>query len=96
MTTEDNPSPDRSLAEPGLTRIRSYNEFRIMLARTALVSALLASLTDAYNFAPDKTSTGRFLPFVQHRIPKSEAVDHVNLYVIFITKEMLLSCYLVS
>ncbi|KAF5364296.1 hypothetical protein D9756_001134 [Leucocoprinus leucothites] len=52
-----------------------------MIAKTALAGALLASLADAYTFAPDKTSTGRFLPFPQHRIPKSEAVDHVNLLI---------------
>ena len=51
----------------------------VMKTRTALVSTLVVSLTNAYTFSPDKTSTGRLLPFPQHRIPQSEAVDHVNL-----------------
>jgi hypothetical protein len=50
-----------------------------MVARTTLACALVASFVEAYNFAPDKTSSGRFLPFPQHRLPVSEAVDHVNL-----------------
>ncbi|KAF9447322.1 glycoside hydrolase family 92 protein [Macrolepiota fuliginosa MF-IS2] len=52
-----------------------------MVARTILVSALLSSLTEAYIFSPDKTPTGRFLPFPRHRIPESENVDHVNLLI---------------
>jgi len=51
----------------------------VMKAKTAFISGLVASLANAYTLSPDKTPTGRLLPFPQHRIPQSEAVDHVNL-----------------
>ncbi|KXN88321.1 hypothetical protein AN958_07466 [Leucoagaricus sp. SymC.cos] len=52
-----------------------------MITRTVLAGTLLASLAEAYTFSPDKTTTSRLLPFPQHRIPASEAVDYVNLLI---------------
>ncbi|EKM76066.1 hypothetical protein AGABI1DRAFT_63655 [Agaricus bisporus var. burnettii JB137-S8] len=52
-----------------------------MITRTIVLGALLAVVSKAYIFQPDKTPFGRFLPFDQHRIPRSEAVDHVNLLI---------------
>lgn len=51
----------------------------VMVTRTIVLGTLLTAVSKAYVFPPDKTSFGRFLPFNQHRVPESEAVDHVNL-----------------